>query len=229
MDPSQLTLAVVGDVKVDQVMAAAEKHFGRAREGAAPPPEIPQELRSEPSRTMKKALPKQQTHVVLGFLGLTVRDPRRRAQEVLSTVLSGQGGRLFVELRDKRSMAYSVSSFSIEGVDPGYFAVYIATSPEKADPAIEGIKVELDRIRQEPISAVELERAQQHLIGTHAIGLQRNSARAALLGLDYLYGVNDENFAHYAEQVMAVTREKVQQLAQELIDFERCVTAIVGP
>lgn len=229
MDPSQLTLAVVGDVKVDQVLAAAEKHFGRTREGAAPPPQVPQENPREPSRALKKTLAKQQTHVVLGFLGLTMKDPRRRTQELLSTVLSGQGGRLFVELRDKRSMAYSVTGVAAEGVDPGYFAVYIATSPEKADLAVEGIKEELRRIREEPISALELERAQQHLIGTHAIGLQRNSSRAALLGLDYLYGVGDENFSHYAEQVMAVTREKVQQLAQALIDFERCATAVVGP
>ncbi|HEY8206482.1 MAG TPA: pitrilysin family protein [Myxococcaceae bacterium] len=229
MDPSQLTLAVVGDVKVDQVMAAAEKHFGRAREGAAPPPEVPQESPTEPSRTMKKTLVKQQTHAVLGFLGLTLRDPRRRTQEVLSTVLSGQGGRLFVELRDKRSMAYSVTGLAAEGVDPGYFGVYIGTSPEKAEQAIDGIKAELRRVREEPITTAELERAQQHMVGTHAISLQRNASRAALFGLDYLYGMNDENFTHYADQVWAVTPEKVQQLARELIDFERCVTAIVGP
>ena len=229
MDPSQLTLAVIGDVKADQVLEAAERHFGRRRDGAAPPPEVPQESGREPSRSMKKTLAKQQTHVVLGFLALTLKDPRRRAMEVLSTVLSGQGGRLFVELRDKRSMAYSVTGVAAEGVDPGYFAVYIATSPEKADQAIEGIKAELLRIRDEPISTLELERAQQHLVGTHAIGLQRNSARAALLGLDYLYGVNDENFTHYARQVLSVTQASVQELARELIDFERCATAVVGP
>jgi zinc protease len=216
-------------VKADQVLAMAEKHFGRTRDGAAPPPEVPQESAGEPSLSMKKTLAKQQTHVVLGFLGMTLRDPRRRAMEVLSTVLSGQGGRLFEELRDKRSLAYSVTGVAAEGVDPGYFAVYIATSPEKADQAIDGIKVELTRIREEPISAFELERAQQHLIGTHAIGLQRNSSRAALLGLDYLYGVGDENFTRYAEQVMAVTPEKVQQLAKDLIDFERCALVVVGP
>jgi zinc protease len=76
---------------------------------------------------------------------------------------------------------------------------------------------------------VELERAQQHLVGTHAIGLQRNASRAALLGLDYLYGVNDENFTRYADQVWAVTPAAVQALAQELIDFERCALAVVGP
>jgi len=190
---------------------------------------VPQETGQEPARALKKTLPKQQTHVVLGFLGLRVNDRRRRELDVLSTVLSGQGGRLFVELRDKRSMAYSVTSVAAEGADPGYFAVYIGTSPEKAEAAVEGIKVELRRAREEKISALELERAQQHLVGTHAIGLQRNSARAALLALDYLYGLGDENLTRYAEQVFAVTQDSVLKLAQEIIDFEHSAMATVGP
>jgi len=69
-----------------------------------------------------KKLAKAQAHLVVGFLGARLSDPLRWPLEVLSTVLSGQGGRLFVELRDKRSLAYSVTSFSVEGVDPGSFA-----------------------------------------------------------------------------------------------------------
>jgi zinc protease len=158
-----------------------------------------------------------------------VGDPWRHALEVLSTVLSGQGGRLFVELRDKRSMAYSVSSFAIEGVDPGYFATYMGTSPEKVDAALEGIRAELARVRDEPIPEDELARAKQHLIGTHEIGLQRNSARAALLALDTCYGLGLDNFLHYADHVAAVTSAQVREVARRVIDFDRAALAIVGP
>src|SRR5262249_56039485 len=74
-------------------------------------------------------LTKQQAHIVIGFPGTTVADPDRFPLEVLSTILSGQGGRLFVELRDKKGLAYRISAFSLEGVDPGYVAVYIPPSP----------------------------------------------------------------------------------------------------
>lgn len=229
MDPSQLTLCVVGDVKVDDVLARAQEAFGRAGGKAAPPPEVPQEPRERTPRTNKRVLARAQSHLVFGFPGMRVTDPERRALEVLSTVLSGQGGRLFVELRDKRSMAYSVSSFAVEGVDPGYFAVYMGTSPEKVDAALEGIRAELTKARDEKISQAELDRAKWHLVGTHEIGLQRNGARAALLALDTCYGVGTENFLRYSEQVSKVTADDVQAVARKVIDFDRSALAVVGP
>src|SRR5207249_349120 len=57
---------------------------------------------------------KQQAHLVLGFPGVTLADADRFPLEVLSTILSGQGGRLFVELREKRGLAYRVSAFTLE-------------------------------------------------------------------------------------------------------------------
>ncbi|HZI09611.1 MAG TPA: pitrilysin family protein, partial [Myxococcus sp.] len=146
MDPSQLTLSVVGDVKVDEVLALAREYFGASRGKAAPPPQVAAEPPPDSPRQDKRVLARAQAHLVLGFPGARVGDPWRHALEVLSTVLSGQGGRLFVELRDKRSMAYSVSSFAIEGLDPGYFAVYMGTSPEKVDAALAGIRAELARV-----------------------------------------------------------------------------------
>ena len=58
---------------------------------------------------------KKQVHIVVGFLGLTLGDPDLPALDVLTQILSGQGGRLFMELRDKRSLAYSVTAFAMEG------------------------------------------------------------------------------------------------------------------
>ncbi|RJS17451.1 insulinase family protein [Corallococcus sp. H22C18031201] len=229
LDPSQLTLSVVGDVKVDAVLALANEYFGKSRGRAAPPPVIPLEAPPSAPRQEKKLLARAQSHLVLGFQAARVDDSWRFALEVLSTVLSGQGGRLFVELRDKRSMAYSVSSFSVEGVDPGYFAVYMGTSPEKVDAALAGIRAELERVRDEPIPDAELLRAKRNLIGAHEIGLQRNGARAALLALDTCYGLNQENFLHYADRVAAVTPEEVRDVARKVIDFNRSALAIVGP
>jgi zinc protease len=227
-DPSQLVLAVVGDVQAEHVISLVEARFGKAR-GATALAEIAPEPPPSQPRSVRRTLAKAQSHLVLGFLGLSLQDPDRYALDVLSTVLSGQGGRLFLELRDKRSMAYTVRSSSLEGLEPGYFAVYMGTSPEKIDAAVEGIRVELAKVRDEPVSEVELARARQHLIGTHEIGLQRNGARAGLLALDTLYGMGLENFAHYAEHIAKVTAADVQRIARRLIDFDRSVQVVVGP
>lgn len=229
MDPSQLTLAVVGDVNADEVRAMALEYFGKSLGGSAPAPTIPEEPPMDGPRSTKHALQKAQSHLVLGFPGAKLDDPWRYALEVASTVLSGQGGRLFMELRDKKSLAYSVSSFSVEGVDRGYFATYIGTSPEKVADASSGMRAELERLASARIADVELDRARRNLIGTYEIELQRNSARAAQLALDVCYGLGADSALRYAERIGAVTADEVREVAGRVIDFQRSVQVEVGP
>ncbi len=229
MDPSQLVLSVVGDVRAEEVIRMAHAAFGRSRGGASMAPMVAPEPPMFGPKVARHTLAKAQSNLVIGFHGAKVNDPWRRALEVLSTVLSGQGGRLFVELRDKRSMAYSVSSFAVEGIDAGYFAVYMGTSPEKVDGALAGIRAELERVRDEPISADELLRAQRNLVGTHEIGLQRNGARAAVMALEYLYGLGADAMQRYADEINSVTVEDVLEVARRVINFDNSATAIVGP
>lgn len=227
-DPSRLTLVCVGDVDTKDVLEAARSAFGTSRSGHEAP-RVPVEPPITAPRQAKRTLARAQTQLVLGFPGLTVTDPKRRVLEVLTTLLSGQSGRLFIELRDKRSMAYSVSATSLEGVDPGYFAVYMATSPEKVEAALAGMRGELTKLKQEPPREDELTRAKRYLIGTQQIGLQRNGARAAVMALDTCYGLGPENYLGYAKEIDAVTADDVLALANALIDFDRETLVTVGP
>ncbi len=229
MRADQLTLVVVGDVDTDTVIARAEARFGRLAEPGAASPTVALESPWKGPREARRVLQKAQSHLVLGFPGAKVSDPWRRGLEVLQTILSGQSGRLFLELRDKRSMAYSVSAVMMEGVDPGYFGVYLATSPEKVDDALAAMRHELTRLTTELVGEDELGRAREHLIGTHDIGLQRNGARAGVMALDVCYGRGAEAYLDYGRQIAEVTREEVREVARRVIDFDRSALAIVGP
>jgi zinc protease len=227
--PGAVTLAVVGDVDPAEVSKLVQDKLGR---GDAPrPPALapPQEDPVEAPRVGVKKLDKAQAHLVLGFPGVRLSDAERWPLEVLSAVLSGQGGRLFVELRDKKSLAYSVTSFSMEGVDPGYFAVYIGCGPAKTQEALDGIRGELRRVREEPITAAELDRARTHLIGTQAISLQRNSARAAVYAFDECYALGADASSRYAERIAAVSAQDVLAAAQRILLPSREVIALVAP
>jgi len=228
-DPSRMVLAVIGDVNTTEVIDRARTLFGSAGEGPGPLPTVERDEPPTERRRVHRVLARAQAHVVLGFQGLTVYDPDRHALEVLSTVLSGMGGRLFTELRDRRSMAYTVTSMAVEGLDPGYFAVYIGTSPDKREAAEAAMETELRKMLDERVTPAELDRARAHLVGTHEIGLQRNAARAALFALDTAYGLGLENFERYAERIEAVTADDVQRVAQRIIQLDRATTAVVGP
>ncbi len=230
--PSRMHLAVVGCVQPERVSELAESLFGQEAVG------VPQKLEpltievedapSEP-REARRRLSKEQAHIVLGFPGVRLSDPERFTLEVISTVLSGQGGRLFVELRDRRSMAYSVGSYSQEGLDPGFFCVYIGCSPEKVDEATEAIRTELARVRDARVLPDELERARRYLIGSHEIGLQRPAARAAVLSFDEAYGLGHMAHREYAERIEAISADMILDVAQRYLEPRREVLAVVGP
>ena len=227
--PAAVTLAVVGDVDPDEVRRLVHEKLGRTAQPRPPALSPPLEDPIDAPRTAVKKLDKAQAHLVLGFPGVRLADPERWPLEVLSAVLSGQGGRLFVELRDKKSLAYSVTSFSMEGVDPGYFAVYIGCGPGKTQEALDGIRAELRRVREDPITGAELDRARTHLIGTHAISLQRNSARAAVYAFDECYGLGADASSQYAARIGAVTAQDVLAAAQRILVPSREVIALVAP
>ncbi|MCZ6568819.1 MAG: pitrilysin family protein, partial [Deltaproteobacteria bacterium] len=226
--PTNGVLSIVGDVEPDAIVEAfasklsdwqgPEKVELPARK-LPPEPQGPREVSLEKN--------KSQVHILLGFAGLALDDPDLAALDVLTQILSGQGGRLFLELRDRKSLAYSVSAFSIEGIDTGSFGVYIASAPEKLEEAIEGLRRELRRILEEPITAEEVERAKGFLIGTQAVSLQPYGTQASLLSLEELYGLGAAHYLDYEKRIQAVTLDDLQRVAERVIRLDRPLIAIV--
>ena len=230
--PAGLTIAIVGDVDPAAIIAHLSAALGPAPVGDSPRSSIAQppiDPPPESPRRVERVLNKQQAHVVVGFPGTTLASRDRYTLEVLSTILSGQGGRLFVELRDKRGLAYRVSAFSLEGLDPGYFAVYIATSPTNLAVAESGIRAELDKVIDHPVDSEELARAQRYLVGAHDISLQRRSALASTLAFNDVYGLGWDDYTRYAENILAITAGDVQRVARQYLDPRRAVIAVVKP
>jgi zinc protease len=227
---ANMSVAVVGDVDPDTIAVRLSSCFtgidsGDSFEAPSPPIEAaPSEI-----RTAELHKDRAQTHLVIGFRGLSVHDDDRFALEVIAQLLAGQGGRLFLELRDRRSLAYSVSATNVEGVAPGYFAVYIATHPDKLDEARRGMFEELERLVEGPPTAAELERAKRYLIGNFCIDQQRNSARAAQISLNSLYGLGPDADTRYPEQVAAISREDVLRVARRIVDLSAYTEAVVRP
>ncbi len=167
---------------------------------------------------------KEQTHIVVGYRGLTLKDEDRFALQVIQSVLAGQGGRLFLELRDKNSLAYTVSPLRMEGIDTGYFGAYIACSPEKAKKSIEMLRAELDKIASVTVVEKELERSKNYIIGRHDIDLQRNSSIASALVFDDLYDIDFEEIYKFPEYIRRVSSKDVLRVAQRILSQHEVVS-----
>ena len=164
-----------------------------------------------------------------GDSGVTFTAKNRYALEVLNAVLAGQGGRLFTDLRDKQSLAYSVTSLVGLGVDYGSIAFYIASAPEKKEQAIKGLWDEINLVRAGLVPEDELERAKRWLIGNYEIGLQTNGSQAMDLALNELYGLGPDFVEKYAEEIKEVNAADVLEAARRFLNPEAYVLVEVGP
>jgi len=228
--PENIVIAIVGNVGEKEALATIEGYFGNMEKGRFSPPQVklespPDKIRTEVVEQKDKA----QTHIILGFQSPTLKDSDQYPFEVLNAILSGQGGRLFMELRDKRSLAYTITSFFTPGIEPGFFGVYIGCAPEKQNEAIQGIKEQLALVLGRGVTDEELKRAQNYLVGNFEIGLQQNSSQAAKIAFDELYGVGWDEYKRYPERIYSVTRDDVLRVARKYIDLNRYTLALVRP
>jgi zinc protease len=228
--PENMVITVVGDADPSQVVLSIKKGFGNLTRGGFALPSIPEESSSKKIKKSEIYKEKEQAHFVLGFLGGTLRDDKDRyALEVLDASLSGQGGRLFYELRDKESLAYALDFTGSPNLDPGYIAVYMGTHPDKLEKAIEGVLRELRKVREEGLTGDEVERAKRYLIGNFEIGLQTNGAQANQMSLDELYGSGFDYYQRYPQEIEKVSREDVLRVAKKYFNLEAYTLAVIQP
>jgi zinc protease len=224
-----LVVAVAGDVDPDDAAIRIASRLADLDGGGFQPPTPPDE--EAPREIRRASLRKQraQSHLVIGFRGLSVHDPDRFALDLVTQLLSGQGGRLFLELRDRRSLAYAVNANNLEGFAPGTFTVYVATAPEKRAEAEACLLAELAALLERAPDPAELERAQRFLVGSFAIDRQRNAVHAAHTALDALYGLGPDAADRYPERILSLTPEDVLRVARRVIRLDAYTLAEISP
>jgi len=225
----RMVIAVVGGVDPDEAVDLVRRKLvseraanGRAREPKAWRP-------GRRLRQVGKSVDKEQSHVLLGFPGTTVAAADRHVVEVLTEILGGHGGRLFAGVRETRGLAYAVSAASMEGIEPGYLALYAATAPGQERRVVEAMLEEIAELAAGGPSRAELGRVKSHLLGSRAIAGQRASARAAAAALGYVYGLGPDSDEAYPAEMRAVKGPEVVEAARRYLDTRHAVLAIVGP
>jgi len=230
--PDRLVLAISGDIKAEAARDLVLRLFGDWQKQGPASQEIEEEILTPSTLTTVKNLEivrdKEQVHLVIGFLGTTLKHADRFALEILDTILSGQSGRLFTELRDKQSLAYSLSSFSFFGLDTGTFGIYIGTSPEKKEQAVESIWHQLKKVREEKVSEEELKRAQNILISQYELAMQTHSSQALELALNETYDLGQDFGNRYIQAIKEVDAARVLQTARKYILPGAYVMVAVG-
>lgn len=228
LNSTNLVVSIVGDVDTSQIVAhlrGALEVLPRPHHTLALPPHEP---RPTSERRQRREVDKQQAHIVLGYHGVSLSHADRYALKILDAVLSRQGGRLFYEVREQRALAYSVSAFSMEGVAPGVFGVYLGTDPSKVDEAITAARHELDLVRNQLVEEHEIEQAKKYITGSYEISLQSNGAQSEEMAFNELYGLGYDNGQRYLAALNQVTAEDLRRVARTYLDPKLETLVVVG-
>ena len=237
--PQNAVHVVVGDITADAVLSrwhqlapASLSEASTLRQAqdsarAAVAPTVPEVPAWNEAATEVIDVEGQQTHIIWGFPTVTGRDPNRYTLHVLDTILGGMGGRLFVELRDKRGLAYAVTSFDAYPVDPGYLAFYIGCTPEKEGEALNEFERVVQEIQSDGVTEEELDRAKTYIAGALDISLQSTSQRTSIFGLGMLHQGQWNAYQTYLEAVQQVTLADIQAAARTYLQPSRSLCTIL--
>jgi predicted Zn-dependent peptidase len=171
----------------------------------------------------------EQYHICFGAPGIVRSDERRYALAVLDSIFGGSSSsRLFIEVREKRGLAYSVGSYSEQYTDSGLVATYVGTREDNVEEACSIIGAELARLRSEPVSAEELVRAKENVKGRLVLSSESTAARMSRISRATLFDLPIDSLDEMLAKIDAVTVEDLAELAAELYGPERLSAACVG-
>lgn len=172
---------------------------------------------------------KEQSLLMAGFKTVGINDPDRYPLEVLSAIFSGSGGRLFVSLRDKSGLAYTLGCEQKLGIDAGFMLFYAATTRAKLQESKRIVFEAINSVRENIVSAEELDSAKKELIGSHRIFMQTNAANSFQSALDELYGVGYDNMYRYEQEIKKVKKEDVKLMADKYLNPSAYAEVIIYP
>ena len=224
--PSSMVLTMSGQVNADEVLAEVQRLFGAMPAGVGPEPSNPKPSQSRRRVVIEQAA--QQMQILVGGLAPSLDHPDHATVKVLSTILGGgMAGRLFSELRDKRALAYTATSFYEPTAETGALVLYLGTTPETAAQAEKALLDEVARIQREVVGDDELRRAKQFLLGRYAMDRRTNERQAWYLAFYDVERVGPSYPARYRRAVEAVTAGDVQRAAQTYLGT--LTTVVLGP
>jgi predicted Zn-dependent peptidase len=229
--PDRATLVAAGDVSRQALLAALETTFAGWKGAAAKPrPLLEPAPRAGGGRIVLIDRPgATQSHVALADVGVPRKTPDYAALVVLNTILGGQfSSRLNLNLRETHAYTYGAGSAFDMRRGAGPFRTFGAILRESTGPAVTEMWRELERMRNEPVSAEELAAAQAYLVGRLPARFETAASTADALGALAVHDLPLDEYATYPARIARVTAADVQRAAQTYLRPERLRIVVLG-
>ena len=227
--PSNTVVAIAGNVQHQEMVTAVSQVMGnwtKQQEPAgysaykAPPP-----LR----RLHIETRDIEQAHLCLALPGLSLVHPKRFTLDLLNVILGeGMSSRLFVEIRDKLGLAYSIHSYVDHFLDSGSAVIYAGVEPKNLSTVIKAILEQLAQLK-EIIPESEISKAKEFVKGRLLLRMEDSRSVAGWVGGQEILTGRILSVEQVVSIIDAITAEELKQLAGELLTGSQLRLAVVGP
>lgn len=227
--PANTVVCVAGSFSSPKVLAKIKQEFGRLRPALAPTYAPFAAVQTE-ARIAIKEKKTDQTQLMLGVPAYPYEHKDEYALAVLATILGGgMSSRLFLEVREKLGLAYSVHAWTDKYPDTGYFVVQAGVEHGKLEKTISTILAEFRKIKRTKVSAAELKKAKSYIKGTLTLSLETSdeiaqNATTSLLTLGKIRRLEES-----IKGIDEVTASDVQRVAKDILQSSKLNLAIIGP
>ncbi len=228
--PNNAVMAVVGDVTPGEVSSLINKYLSgwKAREVSKTMQPVFAMQTERNVITIDKNL--SQATIIFGHLGVSRDHPDYYSLSVMNYILGGGGfaSRLMQNVREEKGLVYSIHSYFSPDKYSGTFQVGLQTKNESANTAIAEVLNEIQRIRSEQVSDLELSDAQSFLTGSFPMRIETSARIAGFLVAVEYYGLGLDYIDNYPQFIYSVTKEEVLRVARKYLVPDNYTLVVVA-
>lgn len=227
--PGSTIISIAGNLHHDQIVAQVATALSDWK--PAPTPRFLPASPGLPGPKVHIEFKKtEQAHLCLALRALPKYHPDRFKLTLLNAILGdGMSSRLFLEIREKRGLAYSVGSYTRLLRDTGALILYAGIEPANARDTVTAMIEQLALLQQQPVPLNELNKAREYTKGGILLSLEDTFASASWVARQELFDQKVLTVDQVMQQLDSVTSEDIQALAQRLFATDKLHLALVGP
>jgi len=226
--PNNIVISIAGNIGHEEAIAHIRPLFDKWHPGKLSNGYISADKQTG-ARLRIESKECEQAHLCLATHGFSYSHPRRFVLDLLNIVLGGgMSSRLFMEIRERKGLAYDVHSYTEHFLKSGSFVVYAGVNPEKLETAVSAIVEELYKLKQE-ITPEEFTRAKELCKGRLQLRLEDTQNVALWLGSQEILLQRILSVDEVISIIDAINIGELRQVAEEIIAEDRLNLAIVGP
>jgi predicted Zn-dependent peptidase len=229
--PQNMYVVVAGNI-TDKTKKYLEKYFGKEKNKSKVNKSFkPYQLgaSSKKDKIVVERKKTDQAQLMLGFPGFKIDHKQNIVASVMNSILGGSmSSRLFIQIRERRGLAYMIRSGAEEYRDTGYFYVRAGLEAKNINKAIEVIKQEIEKIIKKGVTKRELEDAKTHIRGALTLSMENSSTQANWYATQTMFLKEIKTPEEKLKELEVVTNEQIKALAKQVFKMNCMRVAIIG-